>query len=74
MVNQMVSVGESTGEIDTMLVKVADYYEEEVDVVVANLMTLLEPLLMVFLGLAVGGIVISMYLPMFKLIQVLSGG
>jgi type IV pilus assembly protein PilC len=74
MVTQMVSVGESTGEMDSMLVKVADYYEEEVDVVVANLMTILEPVLMVFLGVAVGGIVISMYLPMFKLIQVLSGG
>jgi type IV pilus assembly protein PilC len=74
MVTQMVSVGESTGELDTMLVKVADYYEEEVDVVVANLLTLLEPLLMVFLGVVVGGIVISMYLPLFKLIQVLSGG
>jgi type IV pilus assembly protein PilC len=74
MVTQMVSVGESTGEMDTMLVKVADYYEEEVDVVVANLLTLLEPVLMVFLGTVVGGIVISMYLPLFKLIQVLSGG
>jgi type IV pilus assembly protein PilC len=74
MVTQMVSVGESTGELDTMLVKVADYYEEEVDVVVANLLTILEPVLMVFLGTVVGGIVISMYLPLFKLIQVLSGG
>ncbi|NLT67146.1 MAG: type II secretion system F family protein [Acidobacteria bacterium] len=74
MVSQMISVGESTGELDSMLVKVADYYEEEVDVVVANLLTLLEPLLMVFLGVIVGGIVISMYLPLFKLIQVLSGG
>jgi type IV pilus assembly protein PilC len=74
MVTQMVSVGESTGELDTMLVKVADYYEEEVDVVVANMLTILEPMLMVFLGVVVGGIVISLYLPMFKLIQVLSGG
>jgi type IV pilus assembly protein PilC len=74
MVTQMVSVGESTGEMDTMLVKVADYYEEEVDVVVANLLTILEPVMMVFLGVVVGGIVISMYLPLFKLIQVLSGG
>jgi len=74
MVTQMVSVGESTGELDTMLVKVADYYEEEVDVVVANLLTILEPILMAFLGVVVGGIVISMYLPLFKLIQVLSGG
>jgi type IV pilus assembly protein PilC len=74
MVTQMVSVGESTGEMDAMLVKVADYYEEEVDVTMANLMTILEPLLMVFLGVVVGGIVISMYLPLFKLIRVLSGG
>jgi len=74
MVTQMVSVGESTGELDTMLVKVADYYEEEVDLVVANLLTILEPFLMAFLGVVVGGIVISMYLPLFKLIQVLSGG
>jgi type IV pilus assembly protein PilC len=73
MVTQMVSVGESTGEMDTMLVKVADYYEEEVDVVVANLLTILEPILMVFLGVVVGGIVISMYLPLFKLIKVLAG-
>jgi type IV pilus assembly protein PilC len=74
MVTQMVSVGESTGEIDTMLVKVADYYEEEVDVTMANLLTILEPFLMVILGVVVGGIVISMYLPLFKLIRVLSGG
>ena len=72
MVTQMVSVGESTGEMDTMLVKVADFYEEEVDVVVANPLTILEPVLMVFLGVVVGGIVIAMYLPLFKLIQVLS--
>jgi type IV pilus assembly protein PilC len=70
----MVSVGESTGEMDTMLTKVADYYEEEVDEVMKNLMTILEPLLMIFLGVVVGGIVIAMYLPLFKLIRVLSGG
>ena len=69
MVTQMVSVGESTGELDTMLVKVADYYEEEVDVVVANLLTILEPVMMVVLGVIVGGIVIAMYMPLFKLIQ-----
>jgi type IV pilus assembly protein PilC len=74
IVTQMVSVGESTGELDTMLVKVADYYEDEVDVVVANLLTILEPFMMVILGVIVGGIVISMYLPMFKLIEVLSAG
>ncbi len=74
MVTQMVSVGESTGELDTMLVKIADYYEEEVDVLVANMLTILEPVLMVFLGVVVGGIVIALYMPMFKLIKVLSGG
>jgi type IV pilus assembly protein PilC len=56
------------------LVKVADYYEEDVDVMMANLLTILEPMMMVFLGIVVGGIVIAMYLPLFKLIQVLSGG
>ena len=74
MVTQMVSVGESTGEMDSMLVKVADYYEEEVDEVMKNLLTILEPILMVFLGVVVGGVVIALYLPMFKLIRVLSGG
>jgi type IV pilus assembly protein PilC len=74
MVTQMVAVGESTGEMDSMLVKVADFYEEEVDVVVANLLTILEPVLMVFLGVIVGGIVVAMYLPLFKLIKVLAGG
>ncbi len=73
MVVQMVSVGESTGELDNMLVKVADYYEEEVDVVVANLLTIMEPVLMVILGVIVGTIVIAMYMPLFKLIRVLSG-
>jgi type IV pilus assembly protein PilC len=74
MVTQMVSVGESTGELDTMLVKVADYYEDEVDVIMTNLLTIMEPFLMVFLGVIVGGIVIAMCMPLFKLIQVLSGG
>jgi len=74
MVTSMVSVGESTGEMDAMLVKIADYYEEEVDEVMKNLLTILEPALMIFLGVVVGGIVIAMYLPLFKLIRVLSGG
>ena len=73
MVTQMVSVGESTGELDSMLTKVADYYEEEADTVVANLLTLLEPIMMVVLGVLVGGIVIACYMPMFKLISTLSG-
>jgi len=74
MVIQMVSVGESAGELDNMLLKVADYYEEEVDVIVANMLTILEPVLLVVMGVIVGGIVIAMYLPLFKLIRVLSGG
>ena len=74
MVTQMVSVGEATGEIDAMLTKVADYFEEESDTVVANLLTLLEPLIMIFLGFVIGGIVIAMYLPMFSLIKTMSGG
>jgi len=74
MVTQMVAVGESAGELDTMLIKVADYYEEEVDEVVQNMLTILEPILLVFMGIVVGVIVIAMYLPLFKLIRVLSGG
>jgi type IV pilus assembly protein PilC len=73
MVTQMVAVGESTGKLDAMLVKVADYYEEDVDTVAANLLTIVEPFLLVVLGIIVGGIVIAMYLPLFRFIQVLSG-
>jgi type IV pilus assembly protein PilC len=67
MVIQMISVGESTGALDSMLSKIADFYEEEVDVAVTNLTSLLEPLLMVFLGVVIGGVVISMYLPIFQM-------
>jgi len=67
MVIQMVSVGESTGALDSMLSKIADFYEDEVDVAVGNLTSLLEPLLMVFLGVVIGGVVISMYLPIFQM-------
>jgi type IV pilus assembly protein PilC len=67
MVIQMISVGESTGALDSMLSKIADFYEEEVDVAVGNLTSLLEPFLMMFLGVVIGGIVISMYLPIFKM-------
>src|SRR5215212_6771151 len=68
MVVQMIAVGEQTGALDTMLSKIADFYEEEVDIAVAGLMKLLEPLLIAFLGVAIGGIVIAMYMPMFALI------
>ena len=69
MVTQMISVGEETGALDTMLSKIADFYEDEVDTAVDNLMSLLEPVMIVFLGVVIGGIVISMYLPMFDLIN-----
>jgi type IV pilus assembly protein PilC len=68
MVVQMVVVGEQTGRLDDMLSKVADYYEDEVDVAVSGLTALLEPIMIVFLGIVVGGIVISMYLPIFQVI------
>jgi type IV pilus assembly protein PilC len=68
MVVQMIAVGEQTGALDTMLSKIAEFYEEEVDLAVAGLMKLLEPVLIAFLGVAIGGIVIAMYMPMFTLI------
>jgi len=67
MVIQMVSIGEESGSIDTMLSKVADFFEEEVDNAVDALSSLLEPMIMAFLGVVVGGLVIAMYLPIFKL-------
>ena len=74
MVTQIVAVGEQTGQLDNMLKKLADYYEEEADASIANLMTMLEPLMMIFLGGIVGGIVVSMYFPIFTLIGRLAGG
>jgi type IV pilus assembly protein PilC len=69
MVVQMISVGEATGALDTMLGKIADFYEEEVDVAVAGLLTLLEPIMIAILGGVVGGIVIAMYMPIFSLVS-----
>jgi type IV pilus assembly protein PilC len=71
MVVQMISVGEQSGALDSMLAKIAEFYDDEVDQAVANLTALLEPILMVFLGIVVGGIVIAMYLPIFKLVTVI---
>jgi type IV pilus assembly protein PilC len=71
MVNQMIAVGESTGALDSMLNKIADFYDEEVDVAVDGLTSMLEPMLMVFLGGSVGFIVVAMYLPIFKLITLI---
>lgn len=73
MVTQMIGVGEQTGAMDAMLQKIADFYEDEVDAAVKDLLTALEPVMIVFLGVVVGGIVISMYLPLFSLIGKLSG-
>ena len=72
MVVQMIGVGEQTGALDAMLSKIADFYEEEVDQAVANLLTLMEPVMILFLGTTVGGIVISMYMPLFDMISKLS--
>jgi type IV pilus assembly protein PilC len=72
MVTQMIGVGEATGALDTMLAKIADFYEEEVDTAVAGLLTLLEPIMIAILGVVVGGIVIAMYLPIFDLISKLA--
>jgi type IV pilus assembly protein PilC len=72
MVVQMINVGETTGALDAMLSKIADFYEEEVDTAVAGLLTLLEPIMIAFLGVIVGGIVIAMYLPIFDLISKLT--
>jgi type IV pilus assembly protein PilC len=69
MVSQMVRIGEETGELDKLLGKVADFYEDEVDVSIASLTSIIEPIMMIGVGIMVGTIVISMYLPMFKMLQ-----
>lgn len=74
MVGQMVGVGEQTGALDAMLGKIADFYEDEVDSAIADLLALIEPVLIAFLGVTIGSIVISMYLPLFSLIGKLAGG
>jgi type IV pilus assembly protein PilC len=72
MVAQMIGAGESTGALDTMLAKIAEFYEDDVDVAVAGLLTVLEPIMIALLGVIVGGIIISMYLPLFELINQLT--
>ena len=67
MVQQMVAIGEESGSIDAMLSKVADFYEEEVDNLVDNLSSLMEPIIMAVLGVIVGGLIMAMYLPIFKM-------
>ncbi len=67
MVISMIGVGESTGQLDAMLQKIADFYEDEVDTAVAGMKQLIEPLMILFLGVLIGGLVVSMYLPIFKM-------
>jgi len=74
MVSQMVKIGEETGELEKMLTKIADFYEEEVDTAVASLTSIIEPLMMIGVGIMVGIILISMYLPMFKMLHLVSNG
>ncbi|MGB7593671.1 MAG: type II secretion system F family protein [Terriglobia bacterium] len=73
IVVQMIGVGEQTGSLDAMLQKIADFYEDEVDAAVGDLLTAMEPMIILFLGVVVGGVVISMYLPLFSLISKLAG-
>ena len=73
MVTQMVYIGETTGALDEMLEKIAEFYEDEVDAAVGGMLTLLEPLMIAFLGVVVGGIVVAMYLPIFDLISRMAG-
>jgi type IV pilus assembly protein PilC len=73
MVSQMIGVGEQTGALDAMLSKIADFYEQEVDAAIANLLSLMEPAMIMFLGVTIGTIVIAMYLPLFTLIGKLAG-
>jgi type IV pilus assembly protein PilC len=74
MVVQMIAVGEATGALDQMLSKIADFYDTEVDEAVGALTSAIEPLLMVFLGGAIGGLVVAMYLPVFQMAGTVSGG
>ena len=71
MLGQMVKIGEETGELEQMLSKVADFYEDEVDTSIQSLTSIIEPILMIFVGAMVGVIVISMYLPMFKMLTLI---
>ncbi len=74
MVVSMISVGEETGALDDMLTRIADFYDDEVDTAVDSLTSLIEPMMIVFMGTVIGGMVVAMYLPMFKLVNVVAGG
>ena len=70
----MIAVGEQTGGLDEMLTKIADFYDDEVDVAVSGLLALMEPVMILFLGVVVGGIVVAMFLPLVAMIESLQGG
>ena len=73
MVTQMINVGEETGDLDGMLNKIADFYDEEVDVAVESLLKALEPAMIVILGTIVGGMIVAMYLPIFGMVSAIQG-
>jgi len=73
MVTQMIGVGEATGAMDNLLQKIGDFYEDEVDAATRDMLAMLEPLIIGMLGISVGGIVVSLYLPLFSMIAKLSG-
>ena len=72
MVSRMIAVGEETGELEKMLTKISDFYEEQVEAAISALTSILEPMIITFLGIVVGGIVLSMYLPIFKITELIS--
>jgi type IV pilus assembly protein PilC len=72
MVCRMIAVGEQTGQLEKMLGKIADFYDEQVDVAVAGLTSMIEPVVIFFLGIVIGGIVISLFLPIFQITQLIS--
>ena len=73
MVVQMITVGEETGALDEMLTKIADFYDDEVDTAVEALTSVIEPVMIVFMGAIVGGMVVAMYLPIFRMVNVIAG-
>ena len=73
MVVQMITVGEETGALDEMLTKIADFYDDEVDTAVESLTSVIEPIMIVFMGAVVGGMVVAMYLPIFRMVNVIAG-
>jgi len=73
MVTQMISVGEETGNLDTMLTKIADFYDQEVDVAVKGLTSMIEPIVICVMGVVIGAIVIAMFMPMFSMGSLASG-